>query len=96
MRRVYHLPIAYWRLLHELLAEEQDRRPDWTSTMTGLANSAAKHRRKDLELAEADCVIVASSFTRRSLSRCPELPGPDRGRALRSAARGCSRPCPGE
>jgi alpha-maltose-1-phosphate synthase len=74
MRRIYHLPIAYWRLLHGLLAEEKDRRPDWASTMIGLADSAAKHRRKDLELADADCVIVASSFTRDSLNHCPERP----------------------
>ena len=61
MRRVYHLPIAYWRLLQGLLVEERDRRPDWAPTMVGLADSAAKHRRKDLELAEADCVVVASA-----------------------------------
>jgi glycosyltransferase involved in cell wall biosynthesis len=74
MRRLYQLPIAYWRLLQELLAEERDRRPDWAPTIGGLADSAAKHRRKDQELAEADCVIVASSFTRHSLMRCPAPP----------------------
>lgn len=74
MRRLYHLPIAYWRLLQELLAEERDRRPDWAPTMVGLADSAAKHWRKDQELAEADCVIVASSFTRHSLTHCPDPP----------------------
>ena len=74
MRRVYHLPIAYWRLLQELLAEERDRRPDWAPTMIGLADSEAKHRRKDLELAEADCIVVASRFTQRSLASCPEPP----------------------
>jgi alpha-maltose-1-phosphate synthase len=72
MRCVYHLPSAYWRYRHELLVEERERRPDWAPTMGGLADSRAKHQRKDLELAEADCVIVASSFTRRSLARCPE------------------------
>jgi alpha-maltose-1-phosphate synthase len=74
MRRVYHLPIPYWRLLQGLLAEERDRRPDWAPTLVGLADSPAKHRRKDLELAEADCVVVASRFTRRSLASCPEPP----------------------
>ena len=86
MRRVYHLPIAYWRLLHELLAEERDRRPDWAPTMIGLANSAAKRRRKDLELAEADCVVVASSFTRRSLAPLPRASPPHRGRPVWSTA----------
>ena len=74
LRSVYHLPIAYWRLLHQLLAEERDRRPEWAATMEGLADSPAKQQRKDLELAQADCVVVASSFTRQSLAYCPELP----------------------
>jgi starch synthase len=74
LRKVYHLPIAYWRLLHELLEEERERRPDWASTMAGLLDSAAKHRRKDQELEEADCVIVASSFSRDSLARCSHPP----------------------
>lgn len=74
LRPVYHLPIAYWRVLRQLLAEERDRRPDWALTMVGLTDSAAKGQRKDLELAEADCVVVASSFTRDSLAHCPQPP----------------------
>ena len=75
LRSVYHLPIAYWRVLHRLMAEERDRWPEWAPTMEGLADSPEKHRRKDRELAEADCVVVASSFTRRSLAHCPQPPG---------------------
>ena len=75
LRAVYHLPSVYWRFRKQLLLEERDRRPEWTPTMAGLADSPAKHRRKDLELALADRVVVASGFTRRSLAHCPHLPG---------------------
>ena len=74
MQCVYDLPIAYWRLLHQLLVEERDRRPEWAATMEGLADSPAKQQRKDLELAQADCVVVASNFTRQSLAYCPQPP----------------------
>jgi alpha-maltose-1-phosphate synthase len=73
-RSVYHLPIAYWRVLYQLLVEERDRRPEWAATLDGLVDSPAKHERKDLELAQADCVVVASSFTRQSLACCPQAP----------------------
>jgi alpha-maltose-1-phosphate synthase len=75
LRSVYHLPSAYWRFRRKLLTEERERRPDWAPTMIGLVDSEAKHRRKDLELAEADCVVVPSSFVRRALEHCPRVPG---------------------
>lgn len=65
--RIYDLPIAHWRLLINLLTEEADRLPDWAPTLDGLKDSATKHARKDEELDSADCVMVASSFTRHSL-----------------------------
>lgn len=74
LRTVYHLPSVYWRYRSRILEEERDRRPDWTSTLVGLIDSPAKHRRKDQELAEADCVIVASSFVRRSLAHTLQPP----------------------
>lgn len=67
MTCLYDLPIAHWRTLRSVLAEEAERKPEWAATMTGLQDSARKLERKDQELALADRVIVASSFTRRSL-----------------------------
>lgn len=65
--RIYDLPIAYWRTLRTLLEEEAERLPDWAPTMEGLRDSAEKHARKDAEIGLADHVLVASSFTRKSL-----------------------------
>ena len=65
--RLYDLPIAYWRTLHRLLTEEAELHPEWAATMEGLADSPPKLARKDEELRLADRVVVASSFTRRSL-----------------------------
>jgi len=64
---IYDLPIAYWRTLRQLLEEEAERLPDWAPTMEGLRDSAEKHARKDAEIGLADHVVVASSFTRKSL-----------------------------
>ncbi len=64
---LYDLPIAHWRTLRRLLAEEAELQPAWAATMEGLRDSAAKLARKDEELRLADRVVVASSFTRRSL-----------------------------
>lgn len=65
---VYDLPIAHWRTLRKLLQEEAERLPDWACTMEGLQDSADKHARKDAEIELADHIIVASSFTRDSLT----------------------------
>jgi alpha-maltose-1-phosphate synthase len=64
----YDLPIAHWRTLRRLLEEEAERLPEWASTMEGLKDSATKLERKDAEIEMADRILVASSFTRRSLS----------------------------
>ena len=66
--RVYDLPIAHWRRLRQLLQEEAERLPDWACTMEGLRDSAEKHARKDGEIELADHILVASSFTRDSLT----------------------------
>jgi len=65
---IYDLPIAHWRTLRRLLEEEAERLPEWACTMEGLRDSAEKHARKDAEIELADYIIVASSFTRDSLS----------------------------
>ena len=67
IKRIYDLPIGYWRAGHAIYAEEAEREPQWAPTLTGRDDSAEKLARKDAELAAADTVIVASSFTRQTL-----------------------------
>lgn len=68
---VYDLPIGYWRGAREILTEEAERRPEWRTTMGGLDDSETKLRRKDDELRLADRILVASTFTKQTLARCP-------------------------
>jgi len=75
MSTLYDLPIGYWRAARSLLLEEAEREPEWAGTLTGNKDSAAKTERKDAELALADVVFVASSFTRRTLSEASDFKG---------------------
>lgn len=75
VRTIYDLPIGYWGAAREWLAEEAERRPEWAATLEGNRDSAEKCARKDRELALADEVVVASSFTRATLARAPALGG---------------------
>lgn len=70
---VYDLPIGYWRTARRILQVEQERLPAWASTLTGLKDSEIKLANKDEELRLADLVIVASSFTAKTLD---DYPGP--------------------
>ena len=76
MKCFYDLPIGYWRAGQRIFAEEAERVPAWAATLTGRGDSAAKLARKDEEIAGADAVIVASSFTRKTLAEAPGLRGP--------------------
>ncbi len=67
----YDLPIGYWRAARRLLEAEPARWPAWAATLTGFRDSAAKLARKDAELALADQVLVASTFTARTLRDYP-------------------------
>jgi glycosyltransferase involved in cell wall biosynthesis len=69
--RIYELPIGYWRAGHRIFNEEKERKPEWESTLTGLKDSPSKLSRKDEELANADTVICASSFTKSTLELYP-------------------------
>ena len=73
---VYELPIGYWRAAHEIYREERERKPEWAATMTGTLDSEEKLARKDEELRLAGRVVVASSFTRRTLELAPSIGGP--------------------
>jgi len=75
LRTLYDLPIGHWRAARALLLDEAEREPEWAATLTGNRDSAAKNERKDAELALADVVFVASSFTRRTLSEAAGFKG---------------------
>ena len=65
---LYDLPIGYWRAARSLLLDKAEREPEWAATLSGNRDSAAKTDRKEAELALADVVFVASSYTRQTLS----------------------------
>ena len=71
VRTFYDLPIGYWRVARRLLSEEAQLSPEWAETLEGVSDSDAKLARKDQELALADTVFVASSFTQQTLSEFP-------------------------
>ena len=73
---IYDLPIGYWRAAREMLGAERERWPDWAGTLTGLRDSDRKLARKDEEISLADNIVVASSFTKKTLKYFPGgLPG---------------------
>ena len=67
LRRIYDLPIGYWRSAQRVFQEERELQPEWACTLTGLADSRAKLERKDQELQLADLVVVPSEFVRSTL-----------------------------
>jgi len=75
LRTLYDLPIGYWRVARTLLLEEAEREPEWAATLAGNRDSTAKNERKDAELALADVVFVASSYTRRTLGEAADFKG---------------------
>lgn len=64
-------PIGYWRYMRLLLDDEKKKNPDWAITLGGFYDSDNKLKKKDMELALADKIYVASSFTKRSLQEYP-------------------------
>lgn len=78
LKCIYEHPIIYWRKVRELQREEAELRPDWAATLGALADSDAKLARKDEELALADLVVTASSFSKESLAAAPALRAPVR------------------
>jgi glycosyltransferase involved in cell wall biosynthesis len=67
VHRIYDLPIGYWKAAQQIYAEEAEREPEWAGTLTGIRDSAEKLARKEAELKLAECVVVASSFSRQTL-----------------------------
>lgn len=64
---IYDLPIGYWKSAQLLLEKEFELNPDWSNTLTGFNDSVDKLNKKDKELALADVIFVASSFTKKTL-----------------------------
>ncbi|HWA85878.1 MAG TPA: glycosyltransferase family 4 protein [Opitutus sp.] len=73
--RIYDLPIGYWRAARAILQEEALREPEWAMTLNGNLDSPQKTARKDAELHQASLVIVASSFTLRTLDYAEDFRG---------------------
>lgn len=73
--RLYELPIGYWREAQKILREEAERLPEWAATMPALNEPDWKLERKDREIELANAIMVASSFTAKTLQAYPgELP----------------------
>lgn len=70
---IYDLPIGYWRAGHEIFFEEAELQPQWSITIPALNEPENKLVRKDEELALADHIFVASSFTRETLNKAPTI-----------------------
>ena len=64
---IYDLPIGYWKSARLLMEKEFEINPDWSDTLTGFNDSQSKLDQKDQELALADVIYVASSFTKKTL-----------------------------
>jgi starch synthase len=69
---IYELPIGYWRTHHRLNQEEAVLQPEWANSWCATQDSKTKLARKDEELALADHIIVASSFTQKTLEDYPQ------------------------
>ena len=69
---LYDLPIGYWRSSRRLLGQVATDHPDWAMTIKGMQDSDEKLARKDREIALADHIFVASSFTAKTLEEYPD------------------------
>ena len=79
IRCLYDLPIGYWRVNRAISIEESELQPAWRGTLNALKDSDAKLARKDREIALADTIFVASSFTRKTLEAYPGFHDPIQG-----------------
>lgn len=71
IRCVYDLPTGHYRAALRITDEERELKPEWASTLSGIHDSQEKHDGKDREIAQADAIIVASSFTAETLDEYP-------------------------
>lgn len=73
---IYEHPIVYWRKIRQFQQEEAELHPEWAPTLGALTDSEEKLARKDEELALADLVITASTFSKESVALAPGLRAP--------------------
>jgi glycosyltransferase involved in cell wall biosynthesis len=73
LKRIYDLPIGYWRVGRKIQEEEAALKPEWASTLSANLDSAGKLERKDRELELAETIIVASRFTLDTLADAPKV-----------------------
>ena len=71
LKCLYDLPIGYWRAMRDILSAEKELNPGWAVTLDGLKDSPEKLERKEAEIALADTIFVASSFTFKTLTQYP-------------------------
>src|SRR5580658_7750941 len=71
IRCIYDLPTGHYRAAFKIVEEERELRPEWALTLSGIHDSAEKLAGKDREIALADSIIVASSFTASTLETYP-------------------------
>jgi len=71
IRRIFDLATGHYRAALKIAEEERELRPEWASTLAGMHDSEEKFARKDRELELADAILVASSFTARTLETFP-------------------------
>jgi glycosyltransferase involved in cell wall biosynthesis len=64
---IYDLPIAYWEMRKNIMAEEVIRMPRWKSTLGGVRDSQEKLDNKTRELELADMVVTPSDFVVNSI-----------------------------
>lgn len=67
IKRIYDLPIGYYKAARALMQLEYESNKAWAQTITGFADSPDKLLRKDNEIALADAIVVASTFTKKTL-----------------------------
>jgi glycosyltransferase involved in cell wall biosynthesis len=70
---IYEHPIVHWRKVRQIQEEEAELHPEWKATLGALRDSAEKFARKDEEIALADRIVVASTFSKDSLALAPGL-----------------------
>ncbi len=73
LKTIYEHPIIHWRKVRQLQEEEAELHPEWRPTLGALRDSAGKFERKDEELALADVILVATTFSKESLALAPRL-----------------------
>jgi glycosyltransferase involved in cell wall biosynthesis len=76
IRCIYDLPIGYWRAFREICRDEPLRWPEWAELDPFAGYPESVLEEKDKEIALADLIVVASRFTKQTLSLYPNQLAP--------------------